>query len=106
MNIDPRTVLSYSLNKPTPQDRKTHDLKQLRESCREFESILVMEMYKSMRKAIPESGLFEKNMATDTYQEMLDMEMARQTAGGHGLGIGEAMYRQMAELIENKKYEE
>lgn len=105
MKIDPRTVLSHALRPSTPQERKARDLEELQASCREFESILVMEMYKSMRKAVPEGGLFEKSMATDTYQEMFDMEIARQTASGSGMGIAEAMYRQMADQIANKKYE-
>lgn len=99
MNIDPRTVLSHALQPPSPEERKTRNLEQLRESCREFESILVMEMYKSMRKTVPEGGLFKKSMATDLYQEMFDMEIARNTASGPGIGIGEAMYRQMAGLV-------
>jgi len=105
MNIDPRTVVSHALHQTTPQERKTHDLEKLRESCREFESILVSEMYKSMRKGVPDGGLFEKSMATDLYQDMFDMEIAKETAKGAGMGIGEAMYRQMAELIEAQKYE-
>jgi flagellar protein FlgJ len=103
--IDPRTVFSHSLAKLPAQDRKDKDLEALRESSREFETLLVMEMYKAMRKAVPEGGLFPKSMATDMYQEMFDMEMAKNTAGGQGIGIGEAMYRQMAELVEKKKYE-
>jgi len=105
MKIDPRTVLSHSFNPVTPEEKKARDLERLRETCHEFESILVMEMYKSMRKAVPDGGLFEKSMAKDTYQEMFDMEIARQTASGSGIGIAEAMYRQMADQIENKKYE-
>lgn len=103
--IDPRTVLSHSLTRSTPQERKEHDLESLREATREFEALLVMEMYKAMRKTVPDGGLFEKSMAKDTYQEMFDMEMAQQTASGPGIGLGEAMYRQMSTLIEHKKYE-
>ncbi len=103
--IDPRTVLSHALTPSTPQEKKEHDLESLREASREFEAMLVMEMYKAMRKAVPESGLFEKSMATDLYKEMFDMEMAKQTASGEGIGLGESMYRQMAGMIENKKYE-
>ena len=51
----------------------------------------------SMRKSIPESGLFETDMADTLYQEMLDMEMAKQTAAGEGMGIGKAMYEQLKE---------
>ncbi len=102
-SIDPRTVLSTSLEK-LPQDiKKTKDLKTLREECRQFEAILVDQMLKSMRKTVPDSGLFPKNMATDMYQEMLDNEMAKQTAAGKGLGIGEQMYKQMAAVLEKTK---
>lgn len=102
--IDPRTLLSHALSLGQPQDRKEKDLKALRESSREFETMLVTEMYKAMRKSVPDGGLFEKSMATEMYQEMFDMEIAKQTASGDGIGIGEAMYRQMAKIIENKKY--
>lgn len=103
--IDPRTVLSHSLQTAnTPEQKKEKDLESLRESSRQFETIFVMEMYKAMRKAVPDGGLLEKNVATDMYQEMFDMEMAKQTASGPGMGIGEAMYRQMAKLVEGKVY--
>lgn len=101
-SIDPRTVLSYSLQKQ-PQDTTTKDLKALRESSREFESLYIMEMYKTMRKATPEGGLFEKSMATDIFQEMLDMETAKAAAGGKGMGIGEAMYNQLADQLKGRK---
>ncbi|MFV0436175.1 MAG: rod-binding protein [Desulfopila sp.] len=108
MTIDPRTVPSHRFHAQqpkAPEERKSEDLQKLRESCREFEAILVMEMYKAMRKSVPDGGLFEKSMATELYQDMFDQQIAEKTSQGPGMGIGEAMYRQMAGLIENKKYE-
>jgi flagellar protein FlgJ len=99
--IDPRTLVSNATQPAV--DKKSKDLESLRQSCREFETIYVMEMYKAMRKTVPTDGLFEKNVSTEIYTEMLDMESAKNTARGKGLGIGEAMYRQMADLIEKKK---
>ncbi|MCP4339572.1 MAG: hypothetical protein GY799_11950 [Desulfobulbaceae bacterium] len=99
--IDPRTVTSQT-TQPTG-DKKARDLESLRESSREFETLFVMEMYKAMRKTVPEGGLFEKNPSTEIFTEMLDMETAKATTQGKGLGIAEAMYNQMAELIEKKK---
>lgn len=99
--VDPRTLLSNATQPAA--DKKSQDLEALRQSCREFETIYVMEMYKAMRKTVPEDGLFEKNNSTKIYTEMLDMETAKATTRGKGLGIAEAMYRQMADLIENKK---
>jgi flagellar protein FlgJ len=99
--IDPRSVISNAT--VDPSTKKERDLESLRESSREFETLFVMEMMKAMRKAVPEGGLFEKNVHTDMFQEMLDMETAKSTTRGKGLGIAEAMYKQMAELVENKK---
>jgi len=99
--IDPRILTSHASQQTV--DKKSRDLESLRESSREFETLFVMEMYKAMRKAVPEGGLFEKNSATEIFTEMLDMETAKATTQGKGLGIAEAMYNQMAELIEKKK---
>jgi len=102
-HIDPRTVVSLATKLPDAATKKTRDLAQLRESCHEFEAIFVEEMFKAMRKTVPDSGLVNKSMAIDTFQEMLDTETAHQTAKGQGLGIGEAMYRQMAARLEQRE---
>lgn len=99
--IDPRMVISHPTQKAV--DQKNRDLESLKESSKQFEAMFVMEMLKAMRKAIPEGGLFEKNVATETWQEMLDYETAQATTRGKGLGLAEAMYNQMAPFIENKK---
>jgi len=99
--IDPRILTSNATHQTT--DRKTRDLQSLKESSREFEALFVMEMFKAMRKSVPEGGLFEKSMSTEIFQEMLDMETAKAATQGPGLGIATAMYNQMSSLIENKK---
>jgi flagellar protein FlgJ len=99
--IDPRIHLSHA-TQPL-QDRKSRDLDSLKESSREFETMFVMEMYKAMRKAVPDGGLFEKSNATEIFQGMLDQELAKETTKGNGMGIAQAMYDQMASLIEDKK---
>ncbi len=97
ISIDPRATFTTSNIKNNSTDPKEQKLHSLRTSCREFEAIYINEMYKTMRKSVPESGLFEKDMSDNLYQEMLDMEMAKQTASGDGMGIGKAMYEQLKE---------
>lgn len=99
--IDPRILTSHA-TKPVA-DKTARDLASLRESSREFETIFIMEMFKAMRKAIPQGGLFEKDMASEMFTEMLDMETAKSASRGKGLGLGEAIYDRMAALIENKR---
>jgi flagellar protein FlgJ len=100
--IDPRIHISHATQ--NMQDRKARDLESLKKSSEEFETMFVMEMYKAMRKAVPEGGLIEKSSSTEIFQEMLDLEVARESTKSKGLGLAEAMYNQMASLIENKKY--
>ena len=99
--FDPRILISPPTH--TTSTRKDRDLQALKESSREFETLYLMEMFKAMRKSVPEGGLFEKSMSTEIFQEMIDMETAKSAAQGEGLGLATAMYNQMAPLIENKK---
>ena len=99
--IDPRISASRTTQPIT--DKKSKDLASLRESSREFEALLLMEMLKSMRQSVPDGGLFEKDTSTEIFRDMLDTETAKAASKGKGLGIGEAMYNQMAALIEKKK---
>jgi flagellar protein FlgJ len=99
-HIDPHLIA----RQPTVKiDKKAHDLQSLKKSSQEFEAMLVMEMLKAMRQASPPGGLFEKSTATELYREMLDAETAKAACKGKGLGIAEAIYRQMAPLVEKKK---
>lgn len=99
--IDPRIVTSQATQPTT--DRKARDLASLRKSSQEFEALLLTEMLKSMRQSVPDGGLFEKNSATEIFRDMLDSETAKAASRGKGLGIGEAMYQQLAKQIERKK---
>ena len=98
--IDPRTALSASFTKLPNDLKKARDLKTLRQECRQFEAIFIQQMYKSMRKTVPDGGLLPKSMAVDTYQQMYDSEMAKKTAAGGGMGLGLAMYKQLAAVLE------
>lgn len=101
--IDPRIKISVPTEKATGAKKKAQDLEALRESTREFEALYINEMFKAMRKTVPEDGIFKKDMSTKMFQEMMDMELARDTAKNDGMGIGLAMYNQMKGAIENKK---
>ena len=101
--IDPRIVTGGLPNKNPVLNKNERDLKALRESSREFETLFVAEMFKAMRKAVPDRGLIEKDSATEMFQEMLDGETAKAAASGKGMGLGEAMFKQMQGLIDNRR---
>lgn len=83
--------------------RKNRDLAKLKDVCQEFEAIYLNEMYKAARKNIPESGLVEKSNGEKVFEEMLNMEQSRQVSASSSLGLADAMYKQMAGMIENRK---
>ena len=102
LSIHPMAVPGITSPRLTGKEKTTRDLKALRESSREFEAIFVQQMYQAMRKNVPDDGLLPKDNATRIYQDMLDVQMARETAKGQGTGIGEKMYNQMKGPIEKK----
>ncbi len=70
----------------------------LKKVTQQFESMFVNMMMKSMREA---NAVFEKDSMFDSedskfYRDMLDQQRAVTLSTGRGIGIAEAMYRQLA----------
>lgn len=71
--------------------------KQLRKSCAGFEAIFTYHLLKSMRDTVPSSGLVDKFPGKETYNMMMDQKIAEELSQrGHGLGIKEMLYKQLA----------
>jgi len=69
-------------------------------ACQDFEAIFIQSMFKSMRKTIPDGGLFEKDTAHEIYLDMLDGEVAKEISRQQSLGLAGQMYRQMEQLLD------
>ncbi len=100
--IDPRTILSATKPQLDQSVQKAKDLEALRQSTQEFEALYINEMFKAMRKTIPDGGLIDKGIGHDIYQEMIDMERARHASEGKGIGLGNAMFEQLRHLVEDR----
>ena len=59
-----------------------------------------MQMYKQMRKTVPEGGLFEKSPAREIFEDMLDEEIIN-NAKERGIGIADILYRQLSINLDN-----
>ncbi|SBR52379.1 flagellar assembly peptidoglycan hydrolase FlgJ [Halomonas sp. HL-93] len=62
-------------------------------AAQQFEALFVQMMMKSMRDAIPESGLMNSS-ATDSYQKMLDQQWS-QVIASKGVGLADALVEQL-----------
>lgn len=96
--IAPEARLALAAARVPSVDKRRPDPAELREKCRQFEAIFVESMFKSMRATIPESGLLEKGTGTEIFAEMRDAEVARQMTRGQGLGLAEALFRQLRKV--------
>ncbi len=96
--MDARIDTADLLTQATSQTKtvaKSKDEAKLRETAQEFEAIFIRQMFKEMRKTVPEGGIFETDNATETYNQLQDMEAARIAAQQGGIGLADLMMQQL-----------
>jgi len=73
----------------------------LEEVARQFESIFLSEMLKSMRKAgdVLAEGNYLNSSQSEFYRDMFDSQMSLTMAGGQGTGLADALVRQLGKDI-------
>ncbi len=61
----------------------------LREAARQFESVFVAQLFKSMRATVPKEGLTDAGFGGEVFTDMLDQEYAKSASSTGGLGLAE-----------------
>jgi len=92
--FDPK-ILSSGIS--TGKQSGSGDQEGLKQLCQDFESILIHSMFKEMRQSVPDDGYLERGMGMDMFQEIMDMETAREMSRKGGLGLGQLLYEQLSE---------
>jgi flagellar protein FlgJ len=100
--LDSTTLLAASQKAPDTS-RAQRDKKALKKTCQDFESIFIQSLFKSMRKTVPDGGVFKKDNATAIYQDMFDQEIAKNISRKQSLGLAEQLYRQMEKKLPPSK---
>lgn len=72
-----------------PEDEK------LKKACRDFESIFLYYVLKTMRKSIPKGGYLEGGVGQGIFQEMMDEKLAEKISRTGRMGIWEMLYRDL-----------
>ncbi len=76
----------------------------LEKAVRDFESLFVQQLLKSMRSSVKESGLFSENegdgvedssFGSDTMSSLFDMELAKKLSQTQSLGISDILYHKI-----------
>ncbi len=88
---------------PNTTKKLNKDRASLKKSCRQFEAIFIQSMFKSMRKTLPDGGLFKKDNAHAIYQDMFDAEIANEISTKQSMGLADQMYRQMEKYLSDSE---
>lgn len=86
----------------TKQESGSDDAK-LKKACRDFESMLIHQMLKEMRKSVPETDFFGSDKSEQIFTEMIDQEMANSIADTGSMQIAKILYSQFSESAKRVK---
>jgi flagellar protein FlgJ len=82
-----------------PESEREFELKRLKNVANDFESLLINDMLKSMRKTINKTELIDGGMAEDLFEDMLYSEYSKEFSKTKVFGISEMIYNQMEKYI-------
>ncbi len=69
----------------------------LRIATRLLEGFTYQEMFKALRRTIPDGGAIPSGTGNEIFQDLLDQHIAQLAAMGSERGLGSALYRQFLE---------
>lgn len=72
------------------------DEKELKKACQEFEGYYLQQLFKEMRRTVPEGTLLEKSQGREIFEDMLYEEYAKDIAQGKGVGLSDLLYKQLS----------
>lgn len=74
--------------------------KRLKESCQDFEAVLIGFLFKSMRENVLKSD--ETDSASELYESMMDQAVAKQMSRQEQLGLSETLYKALSPKAESE----
>jgi len=78
---------------------ESQDKEKLKEACKQFESLFLNYMLKTMRATVPDGGLFKKGVAYDIVQSMHDQALAEEISLNGGIGLARQLYEQLSKYV-------
>ena len=79
--------------------------KNLKQACKDFETIFTNFMLKSMRKTVTKGDLFGSSSQEEMFQDMMDAEYCKSATKSSSLGIADALYKQISQQTQQQQLE-
>jgi flagellar protein FlgJ len=89
----------HASQKAASSSDKAESLKKLEKVSRDFESIFLGYLLKTMRQAVPKSDFFGHTREQEIFGAMRDEELAKGMAEAGGIGLAEMMVQQLKRQI-------
>lgn len=94
MQTDPAIYTDFASLTRLKKGAREQSPEAIRQVARQFESLFVQMMLKSMRDTIPENEMFGSN-AERTYRDMYDKQLSMNISEGKGIGLARVIERQL-----------
>ncbi|RDH84706.1 MAG: flagellar assembly peptidoglycan hydrolase FlgJ [endosymbiont of Galathealinum brachiosum] len=94
MVSDTAIYTDFSALTELKKDAREKSPEAIKEVAKQFESLFVQMMLKSMRETVPENELFGSK-SEKTYQDMYDKQLSMQISNGKGIGLADVIERQL-----------
>ncbi len=98
MKIDAQARMLAAQALQKPDTVAGSDTPRMKQTARDFEAIFVQQIFKEMRKTVPEGGLLPRGQAEEIYSDLQDMEAAKLVAAQGGIGLAEMLFEQMQKV--------
>jgi flagellar protein FlgJ len=72
---------------------KGMDAKKIKETSREFESLFIEQLFKSMRNTVPKDEWLNGGLKQDIFEDMLYSEYSKMISKSGGIGLGDMVYK-------------
>lgn len=87
---------------------KKEDIQKIKKACKDFESVFIYQLLKTMRQTIPKTSGMGSLSGKDTYNMLMDQKVAEELSSkGNGVGLQKVLFEQLTksyprEIVERK----
>jgi len=90
-------------NAELQQTKAEKSSKDIEKAAKDFEGILLKQMFEAMWQSVPKGGMFGTDLANDFYHDLYHEALATSIAEGRGIGIREVLGRELKAKMETEQ---